>query len=186
MVQQAGRGTSRRQFDAIFYETLPFTEAQRDYRSEVEGPLDGTTMMATKLSLASKPTEVRKSLHDTEVRYGAPVPEFFRLKPPPLSKSFGLIFVVTAHHSADGARDPHRAIGLMWRCDEEDGYSRAHGYRPVHETGVDACVTELEWPRSAPRRIRAASRSPRRAGMVRTNHRGASSEALLTLQEMVS
>jgi len=143
-------------------------------------------MMTAKLSMTSRSTEARKYLHDTEVRYGALAPEIIRLQPPPLSKSFRLIFVVAANRSADGARDPHRAIGLMWRCDEEDGYSRAHGYRSVHETGIDACVTELEWPRSAPRRIRAASRSSRRAGMVRTNHRGASSEALLTLQEMVS
>lgn len=92
---------------------------------------DRTKMMTAKLSVTSRSTEARKYLHDTEVRYGAPELELFRLKPPPLSKSFGLIFVVTAHRNADGARHPHRAIGRMQRSDEKDGHSRAQRYRPV-------------------------------------------------------
>ncbi len=84
-------------------------------------------MMTAKLSSTLRSTEARKYLHDTEVRYRAPVPEIIRPKPPALSKSFRLIFVVTAYRSADGARDPHGAIGLMWRCDEEAGYSSANG-----------------------------------------------------------
>jgi hypothetical protein len=85
-------------------------------------------MMTAKLSSTSRSTEARKYLHDTEVRYRAPLPEIIRPKPPALSKSFRLIFVVTAYRSADGARDHHRAIGPVWRCDEETGYSRANGY----------------------------------------------------------
>lgn len=135
--------------------------------------------MTAKLSMTFRRTEARKYLHDPEVRYRAPVPEIIRLKLPALSKSLRLIFVVAAHRSADGARDHHRASGLMWRCDEEAGYSRANGYRPVHGTGVDACVKELERPRSAPRRICAPIGSPRRAGILRKTHRGATSETLL-------
>ena len=162
-----------------FPRNFAFAESPRGCRLQVESSPTGRKMMTAKLSSTSTSTEARKYLHDTEVRYGAPVPEFFRLKPPALSKSFRLIFVVTAFRSADGTRDSHRAIGLMWRCDEEAGYSRANGYRRVHGTGVDACVKERERPRSAPRRICAPIGSPRRAGFLRKTHRGASSETLL-------
>ena len=162
-----------------FPRNFAFAEAPRDCRLQVEGNPTVRKMMTAKLLSTSRLTEARKYLHDTEVRYRAPVPEIIRPKPPALSKSFRLIFVVTAYRSADGARDPHRAIGLMWRCDEETGYSRANGYRPVYGTGVDACVKELERPRSAPRRICAPIGSSRRAGLLRKTHRGASTETLL-------
>ena len=127
---------------------LAFAEAPRDCRVQVEGTRTGRKMMTAKLSSTLRSTEARKYLHDTEVRYRAPVPEIIRPKPPALSKSFRLIFVVTAYRSADGARDPHGAIGLMWRCDEEAGYSSANGdfggFPQNENPGTRAGVSQVE------------------------------------------
>lgn len=146
----------------------------------------GWQQMMTELALASNPTEARKFSRDDEVRPGTPEPEVIRLKAPALSRSWGLISIVVVHRNADGARDYHRAIDSKWRYDEGDGCSEERGYRPVQRTRADACTTEQERARPAPRRIRPSAGSPRGTRMVRANCRGATSETLLTLQEIVS
>lgn len=142
-------------------------------------------MMMTQLPLASNPTEARKFSRDDKLRLGSLGPEVVRLKAPTLSRFWGLISVVVVYHGA-GTRDHHRAIDSKWRRDEGDRYSRTRGYRPVQRAGVDACASERQCARSAPRGVRASAGSSRGARMVRPNRRGASSETPLSLQEIVS
>jgi hypothetical protein len=176
--------TACRQLGMIFDNALSLLRSRTDDRPEVEAIPIGSKMIS--LSLAANLTEARKFFRDDEMRSGTPGPDVVRVRMPSVSRAWGSISIAVVNRNADVAQDHHGSSGSKWRCDEGDHCSREQGYRPVQRTGVDARTTDRPCARSALGRIRTSASSPRGAGMVRTNRRGAPSETLLSLQEIVA
>jgi hypothetical protein len=155
-------------------------------RRFIENPGGSQGQNLTSLPLVVSLTEARKSFRYDEIRSGAPASDAVRTGMPSLSGACGSITIAVVDHTDDVAWDYHRSSGNKWRCDEGDRCSGEQGYCPARRTGVNAYASECQYARSALDRVRAPTGSPRGAELVRTNSRGASSEALLSLQEIVA
>src|SRR5579872_473145 len=140
----------------------------------------------TQSSLDSNPAEERKLSRDAKMRSPTPEPEIFRSKTPAVSRVRHRVSIAVAYRNADGARDYREATERQSQYDERLWRSKEQSHRSAPRAGTDACTAEGECARSTPHRIRAFTRSPRRAPMVRTILQGARLETLLTKVETVS
>jgi hypothetical protein len=108
----------------------------------------------TQLSLASNQAEVRKFSRDAKMRSSTPEPEVARSKTLAVSRAWRRVSIIVVYRNADVARDYRGATDRQWHYDERRWRSKAQRLRLVQRTGVDACTTEQQRARSAPRRIR--------------------------------